>query len=400
MEPFEKFKNAGNLENYMEPMVSNATDALRKGGITIRQYRPVATNWKGFGNHEAEGAPVAIKQTARTTHTMMVWAAVVTQYWGVQLHKFNDRVDEIVLNFNNFRPPAPSTPSHALGPQPSPTTHPTPHSTGGPGARAQSGESAPASSTVGPAYRAALNHAVSQWHSAYNEFVVAGRNLAKRMLSQGPTRRNVQLAIGSGAIPDPLDEWYDPVKNLWTGARNFVDPFLGDPSPSNFLGVFGWMGGAPGLMATAWYMHTYGIDIPGFGKTARPGSDPDAFARFKSLSKWLGPVSAGAAAATGAWTQWSDDSKYQPHMPWTEKAMRSIVRGGADAGAGFAGGLAGEAVGGPVAGAAVGGAATSVTDKVIDHFFDRGPEYQGAPSEPHPTPTPTTPKTPSPVGPP
>lgn len=400
MEPFEKFKHTGRLENYKEPMVANATDALRKGGFTIRQYRPVTTNWKGFGNKEAEGAPVPVTTTAKRTHTMMLWAAVVTQYWGVQLHKFNDRVDEIVLNFNNFRPSAPSNPGHAPGPQPSPTSHPTPHSTGGPGARAQSGESAPSATQVGSAYRAALNHAIAQWHGAYNDFVVAGRNLAARMLSQGPTKRNVQIVIGSGAIPDPLDEWYDPFNDILTGVRNYLDPFLSDVTPQNFLGAFGWLGGAPGVMASAWYMHTYGIEIPGFGKTARPGTDPDAFARFNGLSKWLGPFSAGATALTGGMTQWSDDSRYQPHMPLTEKAMRAIVRGGAEAGAGFVGGLAGGALGGPVVGAGLGGAATGATDKVIDHFFDRGPEYTGAPSEPHPTPTPSTPRTPSPGGPP
>jgi hypothetical protein len=155
MQPFDKHPaNVDSLESCGGELVAEGANGLQTGTRTRKAYQPAIDNIGGTCAPLLQVAGEPVDEASEAVNSSLIWAAVVSRYWGKQVKAFNAKVDEItsalVAQRPNFGVEVPTGP-------PSP---------GGP----------PDTSTedIAEAMAAAIADAKHKWYQAYTQYIEDG----------------------------------------------------------------------------------------------------------------------------------------------------------------------------------------------------------------------------------
>jgi len=167
MQPFDKHPaNVDSLESCGGELVAEGANGLQTGTRTRKAYQPAIDNIGGTCAPLLQVAGEPVDEASEAVNSSLIWAAVVSRYWGKQVKAFNAKVDEItsalVAQRPNFGVEVPTGP-------PSP---------GGP----------PDTSTedIAEAMAAAIADAKHKWYQAYAQYIEDGGRQTASMLKDGP----------------------------------------------------------------------------------------------------------------------------------------------------------------------------------------------------------------------
>jgi len=260
MQPFDKHQaNVGSLESCGGELVTAGATGLQNGSMTREAYQPAITNVGGSCAPLVQTASDPMNAAADRANESLIWAAVVSRFWGTQVEKFNQKVDEITAALA------------AQGPNYGVVVPMGPPSPGSP----------PDTSTedIANAKAAAEAEAKRKWWEAHGTYVQDGGERAASMLQGGPTGANLSTARDAGALPPmAVDAWGMFVKGL----QGKIDPVTDRGLPG--LGLWG-VGAASG---PAGWLQSWGEKL----KTGRFAPRDPVTGRFVSFkgTPWVEAV--------------------------------------------------------------------------------------------------------------
>lgn len=384
LQPFETHDaDVASLETCGAGLVSKAAEGLNNGKLTKDAYNPAFDTVRGSCAPQIEAADIPVQQGSQEVTAELAWAAVVSRYWGTQVKDFNARVEQI---------------------------------------KSQAWEDIAADDDDHDGEKREIRRqARADWWAAHEKYIEGGRDKAKAMLRDGPTKGHMQTAIDVGVMPPTefdLPTWQD----YWSGFLGIWVPPEGDQMDRGFWGA------KAALLGTLWYGHAHHkfatnrfMPLPplspqgrflssgwthGFGAYFNPNNwqqrynmssyqwqrNPLTFQRQLNPTTNWGQIARAAdkgfyalTFASSAYDQWNRDDT-RTDLSTGEKVTRSATRGavklagtyaGIETGA-WAGAAIGTAVGGPIGsvvggmiGGVVGGVIGSgLADEVADHAVE------------------------------
>ncbi|MGH3425954.1 MAG: hypothetical protein ACRDO8_14580, partial [Nocardioidaceae bacterium] len=323
MQPFDKHKgDVGELEGCGATLVSEGATSLQNGSLTRTAYEPAVSSVRGMCAPEIENAGKPVHDSAQTANESLVWAAVVTRYWGSRVKQFNARVDTITSNLADKGPYY--------------------------GVEGKDGDP-PSDDDVADARAEATAEARRQWWQAHGTYIEDGGTRAASMLEQGPTANNMAIARGAGALPPmQVQAWDTFVEGLRGQAAPPADqgvPGMSLWGVGSVNSVGGWMSSwqtysrsrfAPraangrfmslsSFRNTTWWNRTAGYtSARNYVPRAGQASNVAKWAKVGKYTKVGGAVVSGAV---GAWDQWTRDSG-RSDLDTSDKVVRATTRGG------------------------------------------------------------------------
>jgi hypothetical protein len=160
-------------------LATEATSALSLESTTRRAHAPVPVHWQGIGNAEAQQAAQRVSAEARQVSTALAGASVAVASWAESVRHFNTEVDRINAQVT----------------------------TAGTGTAAQGQTDQELAATR----LAARQRGEREWHTAYDTYIVAGRNQAVHLVKKGPTDKELLALFQAGLLPMSVVNLYPNV---------------------------------------------------------------------------------------------------------------------------------------------------------------------------------------------
>lgn len=205
LQPFDKHPaDAGTLRGTSTTLASDAEAAMALDGVTQGTYRAVPAHWQGQGHPEAGSSAEKVKADAADVRGGVSTAAVALGSWSGSVHDFNAAVDKILAKLD----------------------------TAGSDVSTEGKTDDQVKTDKAAAKATARRQAATDWHTAYDTFIVTGGTQVKTILTKGPSNADLLRLFQAGLLPMSVVNLFPNVdwgktdwRKLFANLRTFgVDP--------------------------------------------------------------------------------------------------------------------------------------------------------------------------------